>query len=372
MLKKSLLVAGLAAALLGGPAAAEEIRISPAAPPAHPANGTLYTNFMKYLPEESGGRLTATMLGPEVVKLLDMKDALQSQVTQVGNFLPLYFPSDLPNTSLAGDLALSGRNPQAMASALTEYVVNCADCQAEYKKMGTAFFGAGSSDVYLLMTTKPVKSLDDLKGLRLRSGGAPWSRWAEAVGATPVNISVFEVFEAMSQGTIDGTMASIFDLLAFRLIELVKDATTLELGTYHTTSNFTAALPLWQSLSVEDRKAFVRAANRANADFTDKWGFQNPKIAHAKAKEAGITYIDPDAAMVSFTEQFIKDDLPVAAKVSEEKFGVKNAEEKLKTYRALVEKWTKIAEANGNDPVKIAAEVQKEVWDKIDYATYGM
>lgn len=373
MLKTLFLATSVAAMIVGGSmASAEEIRVSPAAPPAHPANGTLYTNFIKYLPEESNGRLTGTMLGPEVVKLLGMKDALQSQVTQVGNILPLYFPSDLPNSSLGGDLALMGRNPHAMGAALTEYIVNCADCQAEYKRMGTVYAGSGSSDVYLLMTTKPVKTMDDLKGLRLRSGGAPWSRWAEAAGATPVNISVFEVFEAMSQGTIDGTMASIFDLLAFRLIELVKHTTTLDLGTYHTTSNFTTGMPLWQSLSVEDREAFIRAANRANIDFTNKWGFDNPKVGHAKAKEAGIEYITPDPKMVAFTEQFIKDDLSVAAKVSTEKFGVTNAEAKLKTFRELVDKWTKIAEDNSNDPAKMAAAVQANVWDKIDYKTYGM
>lgn len=76
--------------------------------------------------------------------------------------------------------------------------------------------------------------------------------------------------------------------------------------------------------------------------------------------------------MVAFTEKFIADDLAVAAKISGEKFGVSDAAGILETFRALIGKWTGIAKANGNDAVKIAAEVQSQVWDKIDYDTYGM
>jgi TRAP-type C4-dicarboxylate transport system substrate-binding protein len=70
----------LAASVLAFAAAAQDrvMRIAPATPPAHPANGVLYTNFATYLLEESDGRLGTTMLGPEVVNLGQMKDALQS------------------------------------------------------------------------------------------------------------------------------------------------------------------------------------------------------------------------------------------------------------------------------------------------------
>ena len=107
---------------------ARDLRIAPAAPPPHPANGTMYVNFAKYLPEESGGSLTATILGPEVVNLTQMKDALQSQVAEVGNLLPLYFPSDLPMMSVTGQLSLTSKNPHAMGAAMTEFIVNCAPC----------------------------------------------------------------------------------------------------------------------------------------------------------------------------------------------------------------------------------------------------
>lgn len=350
---------------------ARDLRVASGAPPAHPANSHLYTKLVEYLKEESGGSLTATMIGPEVVSIGQMKDALQSQLAEVGNLLPLYFPADLPNMALAGEMALAGRNAQAMGAAMTEYIVTCAPCQAEMSKFGVVYVGSGSSDVYAILSKKPVRTAADLKGLKLRSGGAPFSRWAENFGAVPASMSVFATFESMSGGVIDGTMASVADLLSFRIVELAKYVTLLDLGTYHATSNFTVGKAVWDSLNVDDRKAFARAANRANADFTDRWGREMPIAAVAAAKKAGIEFIEPDADLVAATEAFAQADKATAAAIAKERFGMDDAADRVATFVGLVDKWTKIVVAENNDAAAIAKRVQAEVWDKVDMASYG-
>jgi TRAP-type transport system periplasmic protein len=369
LLAMTALAASLSATALT--ADARELRVAPAAPPAHPANGVMYTNFMKYLPEESDGRLTAIMLGPEVVNLGQMKDALQSQVTEVGNLLPLYFPADLPMMSVTGQLSLTGTNSQAMGAAVTDFVVNCAPCQNEMKNLGFVYLGSGASDVYEFLTTKPVRTAEDLKGLRLRSGGAPWARLAENFGATPVQMSVFDQFEAISSGTIDGTMASIGDMLAFRLVEVVKHITYVPLGMYISTSNFTVSKPSWDSLPPEDRAAMARAANRANIDFTHRWGSEIPEIAEGAAKKAGIELIQADDEFVKQITDFIQADIKTAGEFSQEQFSIEDAPEQIETFLKLVEKWEAIAEEVNNDPAEMSKRVYDEVWSKVDYTTYG-
>ncbi|QHQ34397.1 C4-dicarboxylate TRAP transporter substrate-binding protein [Algicella marina] len=350
---------------------ARDLRVAPAAPPAHPANGVMYTNFLKYLPEESDGRLTGTMLGPEVVNLTQMKDALQSQVAEIGNLLPLYFPADLPMMSVTGQVSLIGKNPQAMGAAVTEYIVNCTPCQEEMRALGFVFLGSGASDVYEFITTKPVRTADDLKGLRLRSGGAPWGRLAEKFGAVPVQMSVFDQFEAMSQGTIDGTMASVGDLLAFRLVEVAKNITFAPIGMYISTSNFTTSKAAWDSLSVEDRAALTRAANRANADFTHRWGTEIPEIAEKAAQDAGIEMVEADASLVQAIEEFVEADIETAGTFSQEQFGIADAPEQISAFLELVDKWEAIADELDSDPAAMTERVYQEVWSKVDYATYG-
>jgi len=350
---------------------ARELRIAPGAPPAHPSNSHLYQKMVEYLPEESDGRLTATVLGPEVVGLGQMKDALQSQIAEVGNLLPLYFPADLPMMAVTGQLSLIGTNSQAMGAAVTDFIVNCEPCQAEMKNLGFVYLGSGASDVYEFLTTKPVRTADDLKGLRLRSGGAPWARLAEHFGAVPVQMSVLDQFEAINSGTIDGTMASIADMLSFRLVEVVKYVTYAPLGLYHSTSNFTVSNVTWGSLSEEDRAAMIRAANRANADFTDRWGAKMPEEAEAAANEAGVEFVEADPSLIEEIKSFVQDDIQTAGEYSKEQFGIDDAPEQIQEFLALVDKWQAIAEEVDNDPEEMAKRVYDEVWSKVDVASYG-
>lgn len=363
----------LAASVLAFTATAQDrmLRAAPAAPPPHPANGYLYQGFARYLPEESQGRLGVTILGPEVVNLVQMKDALLSQVAEVGNLLPLFFPADLPNMALAGELSLTSSNSHAAAAAMTEYVVTCQPCQEEMRRFGFVYLGSGASDVYELLTTRPVRTAADLAGLRLRSGGAPWARFAEHFGAVPAQIQVNDQFEAMSQGVIDGTMASIADLVSFRLVELVRHVTFLPIGLYQSTSNFTTNADVWASLSVEDRMAFARAANRANADFTQRWGYSMPGEAEAAAVAAGIEMIQPDASLVAAFEEFRATEVATAARVAQERFGMTDAAERIARFRELYAKWDAIATEVNNDPAAMTERVYAEVWANVDFATYG-
>ncbi|MCB1389786.1 MAG: TRAP transporter substrate-binding protein DctP [Rhodobacteraceae bacterium] len=364
----------LAASVLAFSAAAQDrvLRIAPAAPPAHPANGVLYTNFARYLPEESGGRLGTTMLGPEVVNLGQMKDALQSQVAEVGNLLPLYFPADLPNMALAGELSLIPTNSQAAAAAMTQYLVTCAPCLQEMHDFGFVYLGSGASDVYEILSTRPVRTAEDLAGMRLRSGGAPWARFAEHFGAVPAQMSVFDQFEAVSQGVIDGTMASIADLISFRMIEVITNVTLLPLGLYQSTSNFTTSMATWESLSVEDRAAMARAANRANADFTDRWGREMPMEAEAAARAAGIEIIDADQSLIDALNQFKTDDIPTIVQLAHDNFGIDDAQARIDRFLELYHYWEGVAVELNNDPVAMAQRVQDEVWSQVDFATYGL
>jgi TRAP-type C4-dicarboxylate transport system substrate-binding protein len=312
------------------------------------------------------------MIGPEVVGITQVKQGLQSSLAEVGNLLPLFVPADLPNLVLTADLAFLATNPHAMGAAMTEYVVTCGDCQAEFKTMGGVFAGAGSSDVYVLMTTKPVHSLAELKGLRLRSGGAPYARWADSVGAAPAQVGVGDQFEQISQGVLDGTMGSVGDLISYRLVDVVKYIIDLPLGTYHTTSNFTVASSVWAEFTPEERAGFIRAANKASAAFTQNWGYDRAEGARKAATDAGIEIIPASQDMIDATNTFREADLAAAVDIATNQLKVTDAAAKIARFQELVAKWTAIVEELNGDPDAIAARVQSEVWDKVDYATYGL
>ena len=76
--------------------------------------------------------------------------------------------------------------------------------------------------------------------------------------------------------------------------------------------------------------------------------------------------------MIDATNAFRKTDLDSAIQIATDNLKVTDAAAKIARFQALVDKWTTIVdEANGNADA-IAAKVQEEVWDKVDYTTYGL
>jgi len=75
--------------------------------------------------------------------------------------------------------------------------------------------------------------------------------------------------------------------------------------------------------------------------------------------------------LVAFTEDFAQKDVGTAAKLATD-LGVKDAEAKLARLSALIEKWAEIADDLESDPAKMVEAIQAEVWDKVDFETYGL
>ena len=102
---------------------------------------------------------------------------------------------------------------------------------------------------YVHTRDKPIKSLDDLKGLKLRAPTRQTNKLLAKLGATPVGMPVTGVADAVSKGTIDGFVLPWEVIPAFKLHEMVK---------YHTETD--ASRPAMYSAG------FVFAMNQAKYD----------------------------------------------------------------------------------------------------------
>ncbi len=74
-----------------------------------------------------------------------------------------------------------------------------------------------------MMTNKPIRSPKDLKGLRIRTPGAPiWQESIRAIGATPVALNFGEVYVGLQQGAIDGADLVYRNVTGAKLYETAK------------------------------------------------------------------------------------------------------------------------------------------------------
>ncbi|OZC35361.1 C4-dicarboxylate ABC transporter substrate-binding protein [Marinobacter vinifirmus] len=366
---KVLFGAALAATLTAG-VSAKELRLASGLPPLHPAHDPLYTDFQELLPEYSDGRLSGRLFGTEITTLGNMRASILSGMVEVGLFLPAYFPADLPNFNLVGDLSMLGhQNPQVTAAAMSEYILTCDDCQDEFKKLGVVYTNSHANP-YSVLTTKPVTKPEDLDGLRLRTATPQHARWVEAMGGKAVTMATGEAFEALSQRVIDGTVTSISDVISFNLGEVITHITLLDMGTFHSLANHSVRNNVWNGLSLEDREALMKASVVANVRTTARW---LEMVAEGKgvAQENGLEILEPEQSLVDATLKFKDDDLVDAAASSEERFGITGAEAKVERFKALVEKWEGlIADTDGSEDAVVAL-YESEILSKIDLATYG-
>jgi TRAP-type C4-dicarboxylate transport system substrate-binding protein len=79
-----------------------------------------------------------------------------------------------------------------------------------------------TTNPYALHTRRPVKTMDDIKGLKLRAGGPVASAAMRALGASPVGMPITEVADNVNKGVIDGTGGDWDVMYSFRIIEAAK------------------------------------------------------------------------------------------------------------------------------------------------------
>ena len=78
---------------------------------------------------------------------------------------------------------------------------------------------------------KPVKSLEDLKGLKIGvSGGGIRLERARALGATVVGISLPDMYMSLEKGVIDGAVIDCEVLVSRKLGDIIKNVTLVNLG----------------------------------------------------------------------------------------------------------------------------------------------
>jgi len=69
---------------------------------------------------------------------------------------------------------------------------------------------------------KPYKTLEDLKGAKIRSAGGIATQAIELLGAAPVTMATGEVYPALQQGLLDGLVFPVYGLRDYKFIDMCK------------------------------------------------------------------------------------------------------------------------------------------------------
>lgn len=143
--------------------------------------------------------------------------------------LPLGYPNGVVATQVATEMARK-YEPQELADTHLLYI---------------HAHGPG-----LLASKRPVRTLDQMRGLRVRSTGLS-ERIVEALGGTPVPMPQGEAYEALARNTVDATLCPIETLKGWRQGEVISSVTDATAVGYTTAMFVVMNKATWNSLPAD-------------------------------------------------------------------------------------------------------------------------
>ncbi len=138
--------------------------------------------------------------------------------------------------------------------------------------------------------TKPVHTLEDVKGLKIRSTGTS-QLVTRALGAAPVAMSQGETYDALAKSIVDGTLVPMEALEGFKQGEVLK-YTTLTYSSAYTTGFFVAMnLKKWNALPVDLQQIISEVSEKYKEITATAWG-DSDASARRFAADLGHEFID--------------------------------------------------------------------------------
>lgn len=340
--------AGLAAlaavcAVAAAPASAQEFtfRMTHHLPPQAIGHAKFLQPWADRIEKESGGRIKieifpALQLGGSAS---DIYSQVRDGVVDLGWTLPGYTSGLFPATELF-ELPFVAGSATATSPALMDfYDEYLTDEWSDVKVLALHTTAPGN----LYTVDKPVKTLDDIAGMKIRAPSKIGVETIEALGAVPVGMPVPQVYEALSRNVVEGALLPWTIMRPTRIYEVTDHAT--EMGILASTFALFMNKGTYDSLP-DDLKTVID--DNSGMALAKKGGVlwdQDERDARQQAIDAGVDVVelkgDQLAAWKKATQPVVEDWI-----ASMDEKGMPG-QEMLDRARALIEKYE--AETGGGE-----------------------
>lgn len=177
------------------------LRFSTHTPTTHMLYKANFIPFMELVEKESKGKLIIKPFASGV--LHGPRDGFKASVADITDYTHGYPSWHAGSFHLNHVMELPFAFPNAyVASLVSEELYP--HFKKEYENMGVYLAEYHTTSAYHILSRKPIRRLDDLKGIKLRSTGGFGSTILKTLGATPVAVPSVEAYNAFQRGILDG------------------------------------------------------------------------------------------------------------------------------------------------------------------------
>ena len=326
----ALVVTGLAAA---HPAAAQTttLTMSSWVSPQHHITAVVLQGWANEAEKVTNGRVKFTMLPKHPSAPPGTFDAVRDGLVDLSFVTASYTPARhvlplMPELPGSGDTALA--NSIGYSRIHWKYFHKL----GEYK--GVKLLGVFTHGPGQMFTKKPVRSIADVQGLKIRTGGGVAEQVAKALGASAFVKPAGESYELLSSGVADGVFFPMESIISFKLETVLEQATLFPGGMYSSAFGFFMNEDKWNKLPKQDQEALEKISGEYIARLAgNSWDTADVKGMEA-LKKSSVKIVNANPEMIA---------------------------EVKKRSAPLIDDWIQKANAKGLDGAKILAEFREEL-----------
>jgi TRAP-type C4-dicarboxylate transport system substrate-binding protein len=148
------------------------------------------------------------------------------------------------------DLPTGAKNSVVMTKLANEYYKKFKPKELDAVKV--LFLTAPSQQYF--HTKKPVRKLEDLKGMKIRCAGGAVVELVKALGAVPVVMPVSDVYDALSKGVMEGVVINWAAVGQFKFYEVVDYTTVNRMTSVSSVGFISMNKSKWNSLPPDVQK----------------------------------------------------------------------------------------------------------------------
>ncbi len=261
-----------------------KLRLTVMWPPQHWCT-KLLDEMGKDFAKATAGRVSVTVFPSNTLSPpMQVYDNTVKGVVDIGTSLLAYSPGRLPLSEVLQQ-PLGFRNGYQSTKCANAYYKKFKP--KEFDDVKVLLLHAAAPGFF--MTKNPVKSLADVKGLRIKAN-AENVDVVKALDASPVTMPVTETYDGLSRGLVDGTLFPIEALAAFKIGEVVKTVIQDYGMSYGTSMYVVLNKDKWNSLSPADQKVIDKISDEYNEKIGKGWvTADNGAMKFAEKK--GVTFI---------------------------------------------------------------------------------
>ncbi|MDD3847553.1 MAG: TRAP transporter substrate-binding protein [Syntrophorhabdaceae bacterium] len=195
-------------------------------------NSLIMADWCKEVEKRTKGRVKITYYSGSVLTPASQTyDGVVKGIADIGESVLSYTRGRFPLTEVI-DLPLGYKKAYAATKMINAYIKKFQP--KEFDQVKVMYLHAHGPGI--LFTKRPVRNLEELKGMKVRSTGFS-AKVAGALGASPVAMPQTESYDALRTGVVEGILNPIEAMKGWKIGEVVK-YTIENYGSAYTTSFF--------------------------------------------------------------------------------------------------------------------------------------